>query len=65
MSSGSVAAHIYRDYFVAGSNWFAVLLMLAANFVCQLLAIGSDVWLTHWTAEKEVKQKEVTPLHKF
>ena len=59
-SSGSVAAHVYSDYFVAGTNWFAVIFMVVANIVCQALYSGSDIWLSHWTAEEEVKQMEVT-----
>ena len=59
-SSGSVAARVYTDYFVAGTNWFAVVFMVVANIVCQALYSGSDIWLSHWTAEEEVKQMEVT-----
>ena len=59
-SSGSVAARVYTDYFVAGTNWFAVIFMVVANIVCQALYSGSDIWLSHWTAEEEVKQMEVT-----
>ena len=58
-SSGSVSAFVYRDYLLAGSNWFAVVLMLAASIACQALSSGSDVWLSHWTAEVELKQVEV------
>ena len=58
-SSGSVAARVYTDYFVAGTNWFAVIFMVVANIVCQALYSGSDIWLSHWTAEEEVKQSEV------
>ena len=59
-SSGSVAARVYTDYFVAGTNWFAVIFMVVANIVCQALYSCSDIWLSHWTAEEEVKQMEVT-----
>ena len=59
-SSGSVAARVYTDYFVAGTNWFAVIFMVVANIICQALYSGSDIWLSHWTAEEEVKQMEVT-----
>ena len=59
-SSGSVAARVYTAYFVAGTNWFAVIFMVVANIVCQALYSGSDIWLSHWTAEEEVKQSEVT-----
>ena len=61
-SSGSVAAHVYTDYFVAGTNWFAVIFMVVANIVCQALYSGSDIWLSHWTAEEEVKQMEVNQI---
>merc|ERR1719209_332005 len=57
-SSGSVATRVYTDYFVAGTNWFAVIFMVVANIVCQALYSGSDIWLSHWTAEEEVKQME-------
>ena len=58
-SSGSVSAFVYRDYLLAGSNWFAVVLMLATSIACQALSSGSDVWLSHWTAEEDLKQVEV------
>ena len=54
-SSGSVKLKVYKDYFRSGGNWSAVLFMLFMNILCQVLYIGSDIWLTFWTGQEEKK----------
>ena len=59
-SYGSVAVGVYTNYIVAGTSWFAATFMVVVTIVCQALYSGSDVWLSHWTAQEEEKVVEVT-----
>eukprot|EP00092_Neocalanus_flemingeri_P034174 GFUD01037167.1.p1 GENE.GFUD01037167.1~~GFUD01037167.1.p1 ORF type:complete len:793 (+),score=184.49 GFUD01037167.1:217-2379(+) len=54
-SSGSVKFKVYKDYFKSGGNWFAVIFMFFMNILCQALYSGSDIWLSFWTGQEEMK----------
>ena len=54
-SSGSLKFKVYKDYFLNGGNWFAVIFMFFMNILCQALYSGSDVWLSFWTGQEEKK----------
>jgi len=58
-SSGSVKFKVYKDYFTSGSNWFAVIFMFFMNILCQVLYSGSDIWLTFWTGQEEMKLMKI------
>ena len=59
-SYGSVAVRVYTNYIVAGTSWSTATFMVVVTVVCQALFSGSDVWLSHWTAQEEAKVMEVT-----
>ena len=58
-SSGSVKFKVYKDYFKSGGNWFAVIFMFFMNILCQVLYSGSDVWLSFWTGQEEMKLMKI------
>ena len=59
-SSGSVKAAVYYRYFSSGGGLSSLLLCVVTNILCQVLYSGSDLWLSHWTSQEELKieQKE-------
>lgn len=47
-TKGSVGLYVYRAYFAAGGNFCFVFSMFFLCFFAQVLASGSDAWITYW-----------------
>ncbi|XP_022166670.1 probable multidrug resistance-associated protein lethal(2)03659 isoform X2 [Myzus persicae] len=47
-SSGNVGFNIYSSYFFAGGHFCKVLSLLSVCIFTQVLASGSDYWITYW-----------------
>lgn len=47
-SSGSAAFDIYSSYIFAGGSYCKVLSLLSVCVLTQILASGSDYWITYW-----------------
>ncbi|XP_065203724.1 probable multidrug resistance-associated protein lethal(2)03659 isoform X2 [Planococcus citri] len=48
VTQGSVGMYVYRAYFAAGGHWCFVFSMFFLCFFAQVLASGSDAWITYW-----------------
>lgn len=47
-SSGNIGFSIYSSYVFAGGHFCKVLCLLSACIFTQILASGSDYWITYW-----------------
>jgi len=47
-SSGNIGFSIYSSYVFAGGHFCKVLCLLSACIFTQILASGSDFWITYW-----------------
>jgi len=47
-SSGNVGFYIYSSYIFAGGRYCKVLSLLSVCIFTQVLASGSDYWITYW-----------------
>ena len=54
-SSGSVKAAVYYKYFTSGGGLFSLVFSIVMNIICQVLYSGSDLWLSYWTTQEELK----------
>lgn len=52
-STGSVAGHVYGDYFRAGGNWCVILTILMLCILAQLFASGCDIFISIWVNLEE------------
>lgn len=56
-SSGTVGSHVYMGYLRAGGNCCSMFFMFFMCVFTQLLASGSDYWLTYWVNLEEYRGK--------
>ena len=54
-STGSVKASVYSKYFKRGGSWFSLIILILMNLTCQGLLSGSDIWMSYWTSNEELK----------
>lgn len=55
MATGKLSNEVYRNYFLAGGNWWSLIFLTAALIIGQLSASGTDYWVTYWTNEEMLR----------
>ncbi|XP_051881887.1 multidrug resistance-associated protein 4 isoform X2 [Pristis pectinata] len=52
-SEGSIGFKVYKKYFLAGANYFIILIAIGLNLLAQVSYILQDWWLSHWATNQE------------
>ncbi|KAG9492165.1 ATP-binding cassette sub-family C member 4 [Eleutherodactylus coqui] len=52
-SEGTVGFRVYKKYFLAGSTYFMIFILLLLNILAQVAYVLQDWWLSYWATEQE------------
>ncbi|KAJ6660858.1 hypothetical protein lerEdw1_017015, partial [Lerista edwardsae] len=52
-SEGTIGIHIYKKYFIAGANCFAIFIIFSLNILAQVAYVLQDWWLSYWANEQK------------
>ncbi|XP_040281246.1 multidrug resistance-associated protein 4 [Bufo bufo] len=52
-SEGTVGFKVYKKYFLSGSSYFMIFLLLLLNILAQVSYVLQDWWLSYWANEQE------------
>ncbi|XP_049947426.1 ATP-binding cassette sub-family C member 4-like [Schistocerca serialis cubense] len=63
-TKGVVKTSPYIGYFRSGTNYFVILLMLILFALAQILASGSDYYVSYWTTQEEKRKLHMLPDNK-
>ncbi|XP_069811868.1 ATP-binding cassette sub-family C member 4-like, partial [Dendropsophus ebraccatus] len=52
-SEGTVGFKVYKKYFLAGSSYFMIFILILLNILAQVAYVLQDWWLSYWATEQE------------
>lgn len=58
-SKGTVKGSISVNYFNAGAHWTMLLIMFSSFILAQLLASGTDYWVSTWLVDFSIRSKSL------
>ncbi|KAL5274290.1 ABCC4 family protein [Megaselia abdita] len=59
--TGAIGLALYKKYFTAGGGWFVIMITVLSCILSQVLASGSDYYLSYWvnTNESPVQRSDI------